>query len=332
MTLAPREVAVDETDMRLDRWFRKNFPTVHHILLQRLLRTGQVRVDGRRAKANQRLTAGQSVRVPPEAAFAPPATTVRAKVPAAEAARLRDWVLHRDERVIVIDKPAGLAVQGGSNQTRHLDAMLDALRFGSAERPRLVHRLDQDTSGVLVLARTGAVARDLSAQFRGREVHKLYLAVVVGRPRQDQGRIDQPLAKRSGPHGERVAVDEEEGKRAVTRYRILDAAGDRFALVALEPLTGRTHQLRVHCATLGTPILGDAKYGGKAAAPAMKGIAKRLHLHAASITLPDGVTVAAPLPPHIRETLKALGLGADPEDVSLGPARRGRAASRDSRR
>ncbi len=308
MTIQPRAVGADEADMRLDRWFRRHFPAVNHVQLQRLLRSGQVRVDGGRAKANQRLAAGQAIRVPPLPVAPPDTPRPPDKVATAE---LKARVLHRDARIIALDKPAGLAVQGGSNQTRHLDGLLDGLRFGSPERPRLVHRLDQDTSGVLVLARTAAVARELAEQFRGREVHKVYLAIVVGRPKRSEGRIDRPLAKRSGPHGERVAVDDDEGKRAVTRYRVLDVAGDQFALLELQPLTGRTHQLRVHTAELGTPILGDAKYGGKAAAPAMRGIAKRLHLHALSLTLADGLTVTAPLPPHFRETMAALGLAVD---------------------
>jgi 23S rRNA pseudouridine955/2504/2580 synthase len=302
-------VAGDEAEMRLDRWFRRHFPGLGHVQLQRLLRTGQVRVDGARASAGQRLRAGQAIRVPPAALRAPANEPSPSARPApAEAGRLRDRVLYRDERLIAIDKPAGLAVQGGTAQVRHLDRMLDALRFGAPERPRLVHRLDQDTSGVLLLARTAATARELAALFRGRDVRKTYLAVVVGQPDRSAGRIDKPLLKRPGARGERMTVDEEEGKRAVTRFRVLDAAGDRYALLELEPLTGRTHQLRVHCAVLGTPILGDNKYGGKDAAPAMKGIAKRLHLHAWRLALPDGPTIEAPLPPHLRDTLRALGL------------------------
>ncbi len=302
-----REVAPDDGDVRLDRWFRRHFPALGHVQLQKLLRTGQVRVDGGRAKASQRLAAGQRVRVPPLPTVAPRPEPRRAPA-STEAERLKARVLHRDATMIVIDKPAGLAVQGGTNQTTHLDAMLDALRFDAKERPRLVHRLDRDTSGVLVLARTAAAARELGALFKSRAVTKVYWAVVVGVPRPSEGKIDLPLAKRPARGGERVAVDEDEGKRAVTHYRVLDAAGKQVALVELEPRTGRTHQLRAHMAALGTPILGDGKYGGRAAFLPGAELAKRLHLHARSITLPDGRTVTAPLPPHMRESLKDLGL------------------------
>ncbi len=302
-------VLADEADMRLDRWFHRRFPGLHHVQIQKLLRSGQIRVDGARAKADQRLGAGQLVRVPPpaHAAREPAPRPAVSPVRPDKAAELRRRVLYRDAAIVAIDKPAGLAVQGGTSKTMHLDAMLDALRFGASERPRLVHRLDQDTSGVLVLARTAQAARELGRAFKSRAVAKLYWAVVVGVPRPAEGRIEAPLAKRPGRAGERVAVDLDEGKPAVTEYRVLDAAAKRAALVELEPLTGRTHQLRAHMAALGTPILGDGKYGGRAAFLAGDGLAKRLHLHARSITLPGGRTITAPLPEHLRETLATLG-------------------------
>lgn len=312
-----REVAADEAEMRLDRWFRRYFPDLRHVQLQKLLRSGQIRVDGARAKANQRLAEGQRVRVPPlrQDAATPgprPAHAPR-PVPADAIARLRDRVLYKDANIIAIDKPAGLAVQGGTAKTTHLDAMLDALRFGAPERPRLVHRLDQDTSGVLVLARTAAAARELGRLFKSRDVAKTYWAVVVGVPRPPEGRIDAPLAKRPGHAGERVVVDADEGKAALTLYRVLDAAGKRAALVELEPRTGRTHQLRAHMAALGTPILGDGKYGGRAAFLDGAELAKRLHLHARSITLPGVPTIVAPLPKHMAETFRMLGFEASKE-------------------
>lgn len=306
------EVAADEADLRLDRWFRRRYPHLGHARLEKLLRTGQVRVDGGRVKAGQRLAPGQRVRVPPLG----PAPEKPGPLPvsAADAKALRARVLYRDDEIIAIDKPAGLAVQGGTKTRRHLDAMLDALRAGG-ERPRLVHRLDRDTSGVLVLARSAAAAARLAKAFRGREVRKLYWALVVGRPKPDQGRIDLPLAKRGRPGGERVAPDEAKGKRAVTRYRVIDTVGGRAAWLALEPLTGRTHQLRAHCAAIGAPIVGDGKYGGRAAFIPGEAIPKALHLHARAIAFPqaDGgsLRIVAPLPEHMRETWRLFGFDPD---------------------
>jgi 23S rRNA pseudouridine955/2504/2580 synthase len=319
----PIAVAGDEDGLRLDRWFKRRWPGVAHGLLERLLRTGQVRVDGRRAKAGERLAVGQHVRVPPivhaSVTDRPPR---RSRPPdAGEAADLRARVLHRDAHVIVIDKPAGLAVQGGSKTDRHLDGMLDALAF-EGERPRLVHRLDKDTSGVLLLARSANAAALLTRAFRDGRVDKLYWAVVIGAPALQQGRIDQPLAKRFGVAGERVGADEE-GLRAVTEYRVVERAGRRAAWLALHPRTGRTHQLRAHCAVLGTPILGDGKYGGGAAAFLEgEGIGERLHLHARSLRFPHPgggeLQVTAPLPAHLRATFHFFGfserLGRDMPD------------------
>ncbi|MEE8273210.1 MAG: RluA family pseudouridine synthase [Alphaproteobacteria bacterium] len=308
-------VASDEADLRLDRWFRRHYPGLSHGRLEKLLRTGQVRVDGTRIKAGHRLKAGQRVRVPPLGPAPPrPAKPSPTPVSAADAKRLRASVLYRDADIIAIDKPPGLAVQGGSKTRRHLDAMLDALTEPGGERPRLVHRLDRDTSGVLVLARGAAAAARLAAAFRGRTLRKLYWALVVGRPREHEGRIALPLAKRAGVRGERATGDAG-GKPAVTLYEVIDSVGDRAAWLALAPLTGRTHQLRAHCAALGTPIVGDGKYGGAGAFLSGEGIARALHLHARAIELPgaDGaiVRIVAPLPPHMRETWRVLGFDPD---------------------
>ncbi len=308
-------VAVAESDgeLRLDRWFRRHFPGLAHGRLEKLLRTGQIRVDGRRAQASDRVAPGQLVRIPPLPPLgdAPPRHEAPTPPRPRDLALVQRAVLHLDDDVIVIDKPPGLAVQGGTNTERHLDALLDGLRFGAAERPRLVHRLDRDTSGVLVLARNAAAASKLASAFRGREAHKVYWAAVVGAPKPRRGRIDQALAKLGGHGGERIAADDEDGKRAVTLYRTVAHAGDTLAWLALQPVTGRTHQLRAHCLVLGTPILGDGKYGGATAHPAGVPNARRLHLHARALAIPHprgGVLrVEAPLPRHMRESWAFFG-------------------------
>ena len=306
-------VAPEDAEIRLDRWFKRHFPELGHGRLEKLLRTGQIRLDGRRAGAGDRVAAGQSVRIPPlpTNASVPPRPAPRPALPASEARELQALVLHRDDDVIVINKPPGLAVQGGTGTIRHLDGLLDALRFGASERPRLVHRLDKDTSGVLVLARSAAAAAKLAAAFRSKRVRKIYWAAVVGLPKPRQGKIDQKIAKLPGRAGERMAPDDAEGERAITYYRTVAHAGDRLAWLALEPVTGRTHQLRVHCAFIGTPILGDGKYGGAAAQPSGLPQPRKLHLHARTIALPHPrggrLAVSAELPPHMRETWKFFG-------------------------
>lgn len=309
-------VAADEAEMRLDRWFRRRFPELAHGQLEKLLRTGQVRVDGRRARANLRLATGQKVRVPPLPAGPPPRPKQRVSpVSGKDAAALQAAVLYKDDDLLAIDKPAGLAVQGGTGLDRHLDAMLDALRFEAADRPRLVHRLDRDTSGVLLLARNRAAAAALAAAFRSKTARKLYWAAVVGVPARAEGRIDLPLAKRPGPGGERVFPEEhEEGRRAVTLYKVIDRVGAKASWLALMPVTGRTHQLRAHCVALGTPILGDGRYGGVGAFLPGGPLPRRLHLHARAIELPRGrdrLRIVAPLPNHMAETWRFLGFDAD---------------------
>jgi 23S rRNA pseudouridine955/2504/2580 synthase len=317
-------VADDEAELRLDRWFQRRFPGLGHGRLSKFLRTGQVRVDGKRVEGSLRLEVGMLIRVPPldDKDLAPRADTVAVKraPPPKELAALQSAVLYRDADVLIIDKPAGLAVQGGTGIDVSVDSMLDALRFDGRERPKLVHRLDRDTSGVLVLARSARAAKWLTAAFKARETEKTYWAILNGVPKPGRGKIDIPLAKVPGPLGEKMVEDEDAGKRAVTLYTVLDRAADRAAWVALAPLTGRTHQLRAHCAALGTPILGDGKYGGRSAFIEGPGIAKRLHLHARSIRLetPEGraVEATAPLPPHMINTFNAFGFDAElaPED------------------
>ena len=321
-----RIVTADEADMRLDRWFKRHFPDVNHSYLQKLLRTGQVRIDGKRAETSSRLAAGQGVRIPPLAAWAAPA---KGPNPGAgkpkgmsdkQIAELQALVLYRDADVIAINKPAGLAVQGGTGTSKHLDAMLDALRFDGNERPKLVHRLDKDTSGVLLLARTTFAASKLTEMFRGSAVRKIYWAATVGVPKPYQGKIDLALAKEGGPQGERVAGDEDDGKRAVTYYSVLENLGKQAAFVAMWPRTGRTHQLRVHMAAIGHPIVGDGKYGGQEAF-LTGAISRKLHLHARRLRIdhPDGgqVDVTADLPTHFSDTLSALGFELEQGDLPL---------------
>ena len=312
-------VTEDEAEIRLDRWFRRRFPRLPQSAIQKLCRTGQVRVDGHRAEAATRLAPGQAVRVPPLPAA--PAPKPRAEIDPAIARDLRDLVIYRDEQVIALNKPHGLPVQGGPGITRHLDGLLEALRFGAADRPRLVHRLDRDTSGVLVLARTPGSAAKLAAAFRGRGVEKTYWAVVTRRPVPPEGRIDLALKRIGGARGERTALagSEDEAARAITDYRTLDHAG-KLAWLELRPLTGRTHQLRVHCVAIGAPILGDLKYAqpdqNGAFAATVSGLPEALHLHARRLRLPHpagGVLeVEADLPAHMRETFGTLGFSAPP--------------------
>jgi 23S rRNA pseudouridine955/2504/2580 synthase len=309
-----RTVAQEETEIRLDRWFKRHFPDVGHSLLEKLLRGGNVRVDGKRAKSNQRLEAGQEIRVPPLGAAPEPEGKPKPVVVDPKTAReLQDCVLYMDDDVIVLNKPPGLAVQGGTGMAdNHLDAMLDVLRFDASDRPRLVHRLDKDTSGVLLLGRSAAAASKLAAAFKSRAAQKCYWAVVVGVPKIKQGRIDAPLAKIAGRGGEKVEVDEDDGKHAITYYRIVDSALRRAAWLELEPRTGRTHQLRAHCLLLDTPILGDGKYGGKEALIEGSGVSRKLHLHARAVRVPhprskEILEIVAPLPRHMAATFEFFG-------------------------
>jgi 23S rRNA pseudouridine955/2504/2580 synthase len=308
------DVIADEADIRLDRWLRRHFPGLTQGALEKMCRTGQIRVDGKRVEASARLQPGQSVRVPPlperpEVKLAPK------PIDEGEARDLQRLVVYRDELVMALNKPHGLPVQGGPGITRHLDGMLDALRFEAVDRPRLVHRLDRDTSGLLLLARTPGAAAKLAAAFRGRDVEKTYWAVVVGCPDPPAGRVDRPLARIGGPRGERTAMaapEDPKAAHAVTEYATLDTVGRKFALVALSPHTGRTHQLRVHMASLGTPILGDGKYGVEKSR--VDGYAEALHLHARALRFPHPaggtLSLQADLPPHMRETFRALGFSA----------------------
>ena len=315
-----RAVTDDEAGLRLDRWFQRHFPELSHGALQKLLRTGQVRLDGKRAEGKDRVEPGQAIRLPPGVTNSPPPKPREVTKPSVsdrDAAEIQAMVIHRDDHVIVLNKPPGIAVQGGSGTEKHVDGMLDALRFGFEQRPRLVHRLDKDTSGLLLIARTGQAARRLAESFRDRETEKLYWAIVVGVPPKKEGMIDLPLAKRPGARDrELMQVDEENGQKAITHFREIDRAGRRAAILALWPRTGRTHQLRVHCAEMGCPILGDRKYGGEEALLAAVAEGRRLHLHARRLALPHPsgkgeLKAEAELPPHFRRTIEAFGFSTD---------------------
>ena len=317
--------------MRLDRWFKTHFPDLAFGHLQKLLRSGQVRVDGGRVKTSTRLEAGQAVRVPPLPGTpsggqgADAATGIPSQAPAKSPAKLANdgdaltaMILHEDDQVFVFNKPAGLAVQGGSGLSRHVDGMLEAFRDRKGQKPRLVHRLDRDTSGVLVVARTRLAAQRLAESFRSRATRKIYWALVKGVPRPHQGRISTWLAKEGTPDGDRMRVarhGSDEASHAVSLYSVVDQAGQQLAWLSMRPVTGRTHQLRAHAAHIGHPIVGDPKYFNDEEWQLPGGIQNKLHLHARRIVIPhpSGGTldVTAPLPPHMQQSWNLLGF--DPE-------------------
>ena len=308
-----KEVSADEDGLRLDRWFKRHFPGLSHGRLEKSLRKGEVRVDGGRAKAGLRLEAGQTIRIPPLSdEDKAPRAPKRQWIGREEADKLRALVLYKDDDILVINKPAGLAVQGGTKITRHLDGMLEALKFGAPVPPRLVHRLDKDTSGVLVLARNVNSAARMAEIFRRHETRKIYWAFVIGVPRPEKGRIDLALSKKRGHGGERVATGTKDARKAVTLYATVDTVGRKAAWLALWPITGRTHQLRVHCTEIGVPIQGDGKYGGRDSFLDGEDIPPQLHLHAREKVLPLGKNkenrVTAPLPDHMVATWKLFGL------------------------
>jgi 23S rRNA pseudouridine955/2504/2580 synthase len=344
-------VGEDDDGIRLDRWFKRNLPDISFNTVSRWARTGQLRVDGKRATPGDRLETGQSLRIPPAEpapAEGPGARPKRIVEPLTEdeAAYVQDMVLAKGRDWIMLDKPPGLATQGGTKTVQHLDRLLDGLADEHGRRPKLVHRLDKDTSGVLLVARSARAAAHFTKAFAGRTARKVYWAIIAGVPSLEEGLIDAPLAKQPGTGGEKMHVDEENGLPARTRYRLVDRAGNRAAWVELQPLTGRTHQLRAHMAAIGHPIVGDAKYGGPDAF-LTGGISRKLHLHARRLKIEglDGkpIDYQAELPSHFAETLTMLGfdpmagdrLPLDNPDPAKSPetkARRVAAAAKSARK
>lgn len=312
------EVDDDEEGMRLDRWFKTHYPAIGFGALQKLLRSGQVRVDGGRVKSDTRLKAGQSVRIPPmqNDKAGSGAMTAHSIRNTSDAEALRKMTLFEDQKVLIINKPPGLSVQGGSNVHRHVDGMLEALRNKKGEKPRLVHRLDRDTSGVLMIAKSRGAAQRLAEAFRARETKKTYWALVKAGPPKTEGTIKSWLLKEQTPDGDRMAVVKHGVKgaiQAISNYRIVERIGQRMCWLELEPYTGRTHQLRVHCLQMRCPIIGDPKYSdGDANWDFPGGIQDKLHLHARSLRIPHPsggwINVTAPLPPHMRQSWNLLGL------------------------
>ena len=334
------DITADDADQRLDRWFRRRFPHISQGRIEKMCRKGEIRVDGGRVKAATRLEEGQSVRVPPLPKDAAPAPEPP-NIGDADAGMIQRAVIYRDDYIIALNKPPGLPTQGGSKQKRHVDGLAEALRFGYDEKPRLVHRLDKDTSGVLLLARTRKVAGVLTDAFRSRDTRKIYWAAVAGVPSPRKGTISYGLVKAPGRggrgEGEKMItvdprrIDETPGaKRAITDFAVLSSLATRASWMALVPITGRTHQLRAHMAAIGHPIVGDGKYGGSGQENLGDGwgaqlggeISRKLHLHARSLTLThpvtaDQLTLTAALPEHMARTWRMFDWRA--EDVPADP-------------
>lgn len=334
-------VTQDEDGMRLDRWFRRRWPMIGLSHLNKICRKGEVRVDGKRVEGSDRLKAGAIVRVPPlKIDVEAPAVKRPVAASPQDARFIRDITLFEDKKLMVLNKPWGLAVQGGSGTTRHIDGMLQGMAEEMGERPVLVHRLDRDTSGVLLIAKTRKMASDLGEVFRSRQARKIYWAVVQGVPKPPQGRISLFLAKgaamgdqrggprkaaapgRVDPEKMRVAKHgEADAQHSITYYATVDKVAPRLAWLSMKPVTGRTHQLRAHAEAIGHPIIGDPKYHGDMrdndprrtdplrAIPS--GVENKLHLLARRLILPHPaggtLDVTAPLPPHMKATFDLFG-------------------------
>lgn len=310
-------VSADDAGMRVDRWFQQHYPSLQFSRLQKMLRAGHIRIDKKRVKANDRLVEGQMIRVPPMGPVEKPRSPV---INAEHVAFIKDITIYEDADVLVLNKPHGLAVQGGSGTTRHIDDMLKSLPNKKGDTPRLVHRLDRDTSGCLLVAKTRAAASHFGKVFTSRAARKIYWAIVVGVPNPPQGRISCFLAKRAHGDGEQMHVvgnGEPGAQHSMTHYAVIDRAGQAFSWLSLKPVTGRTHQLRVHMQQLGAPIVDDPRYfeldNWNWERP--EGLGEGLHLHARRLSLPlpsgKNLDVTAPLPSHLKQSFEHLGFDAD---------------------
>jgi len=310
-------VTADEAGMRLDRFLEARFPGLSFSHIQRVIRKGEVRVNGKRSQPKSRLEAGQTVRIPPLRLDGPKPRALGSEADEKTRAFLNSITLYEDADVLVLNKPMGLAVQGGSGTTRHIDGMLDVLRDAHGQRPRLVHRLDKDTAGCLLVAKTRFAAAALAKTFRSRAARKVYWALVAGVPKVPQGRISTFLAKQEREEESfmRIAHHGEKGaSHAVTYYAVVETAGPLLAWLSLKPVTGRTHQLRAHMDHIGHPIVGDQKYFTLENWQLPGGMQDRLHLLARRIVVPHPrggvVDVTAPLPPHMQQSWSLIGLDA----------------------
>jgi 23S rRNA pseudouridine955/2504/2580 synthase len=311
-------VTADEANMRVDRFLEARFPSLSFSHIQRIVRKGELRVNGKRADSKDRLDEGDKVRIPPLKLDTPKAPTHLSEAEAKTRDELRKMVLFEDTDVMVLNKPAGLAVQGGSGLSRHIDGMLETMRDTKGQRPRLVHRLDRETAGCLLVAKTRFAATALTGAFRHRSARKIYWALVAGVPKPKQGRISTYLAKEENEEESimRVAAHGDEGaSHAVTYYAVVETSAQKLAWVSLKPVTGRTHQLRAHMAHIGHAIIGDPKYFNKENWQLPGGLQNRLHLLARRIVIPHPrgglIDVTAPLPPHMLQSWNLLGLEAD---------------------
>jgi 23S rRNA pseudouridine955/2504/2580 synthase len=314
-------VTADENNMRVDRFLEARFPGLSFSHIQRIVRKGELRVNGKRADSKDRLEAGQSVRIPPLRLDAPKASGALSEAAQKTLETLKAMTLFEDDDVLVLNKPAGLAVQGGSGTTRHIDQMLEVMRDAKGQKPRLVHRIDKETAGCLLVAKTRFAATHLTGAFRHRSARKTYWALVAGVPKPKQGRISTYLAKEEGEDDTimRIAAHGDEGaSHAVTYYAVVETSAQKLAWVSLKPVTGRTHQLRAHMAHIDHPIVGDPKYFSKENWELPGGLQNRLHLLARRIVIPHPrggeIDATAPLPAHMLQSWNLLGLEADRYD------------------